>query len=315
MRVLVTGGAGFIGSNLVYALVTGGHEVGVIDDLSTGKAANLHPHAWFRTLDIVSPQLTAVVAEFAPDAVVHLAAQASVSVSIREPERDFAVNAEGTRAVARAALAAGARRMVSASSAAVYGEPDAALLPLPETAPKAPANPYGSSKLAAEGFLAEELLGTSCDFASFRFANVYGPRQDAAGEGGVVALFCAAMHAEQPPVVFGTGEQTRDFIYVGDIVGAIIAALSSEEPLGTAAGDAAAYNISTGFETSVNQLLMSLREASEYYGAAETRAPRAGDVDRSSLDPGKAARVFGWHAHQVLDNGLAMTWRWFAAGS
>ena len=313
MRVLVTGGAGFIGSNLVYALVTGGHAVGIIDDLSTGKAENLHPHAWFRTLDILDPEMPAAVAEFAPDAVVHLAAQASVPVSVREPERDFAINAEGTRAVARATLSAGARRLVSASSAAVYGEPDEALLPLPETAPKAPANPYGSSKLAAEGLLAEELLGTSCDFASFRFANVYGPRQDAAGEGGVVALFCAAIAEGTAPIVFGTGAQTRDFIYVGDIVGAIVAALASEEPLGTAAGDAAAYNISTGSETSVNDLLASLRQTAGYAGPADQRPARKGDVDRSSLDPTKASRVFGWRAHQILDNGLAMTWRWFSS--
>ena len=315
MRVLVTGGAGFIGSNLVHALISGGHAVGVIDDLSTGKAENLHPHAGFRTLDILDPSVPAAVAEFAPEFVVHLAAQASVSVSVREPERDFAINAEGTRAIARAALAAGATRMVSASSAAVYGEPDAAMLPLPETAPKAPANPYGASKLAAEGFLADELLGTSCDFASFRFANVYGPRQDAAGEGGVVALFCAAMHAGEPPVVFGTGAQTRDFIYVGDIVGAIVGALFSEAPLGTGSGDAAAFNISTGAETSVNELLMSLRQTAGYFGPADERPARDGDVERSTLDPSKASRIFGWRAHQILDNGLAMTWRWFASNS
>ena len=315
MRVLVTGGAGFFGSNLVHALLTGGHDVGVIDDLSTGKSANLHPHAWFRTLDILEPGMPAAVAEFAPDAVVHLAAQASVSVSLWDPERDYAVNALGTRAVARAARAAGATRMISASSAAVYGEPDESLLPLSETAPKAPANPYGLSKLAAEGLLAEELLGTGVDFASFRFANVYGPRQDAAGEGGVVALFCAAMRLGEPPMVYGTGSQTRDFIYVGDIVGAIVAALHADGPLAPEAGDPAAYNISTGAETSVNDLLRALRETSEYWGAVESQPARAGDVDRSSLSPAKAERVFGWVANQTLENGLAMTWRWFASNS
>jgi UDP-glucose 4-epimerase len=315
MRVLVTGGAGFIGSNLVHALLSGGHAVGVIDDLSTGKSENLHPHAWFRTLDILDASLPAAVAEFAPEAVVHLAAQASVGVSMRDPERDWAVNAEGTRAVARAARAAGATCMISASSAAVYGEPDEALLPLTEAAPKAPANPYGKSKLGAEGLLAEELLGTGVDFASFRFANVYGPRQDAAGEGGVVALFCAAMSAGEPPTVFGTGDQTRDFIYVGDIVGAIVAALHSENTLASEAGDAAAYNISTGAETSVNDLLRSLRETSEYWGPIDAQPARNGDVDRSSLSPAKAEEVFGWRAAQNLDNGLAITWRWFAGHS
>ena len=313
MRVLVTGGAGFIGSNLVFALLSGGHAVGIIDDLSTGKAENLHPHAWFRTLDILDPTMPDVVAEFAPDAVVHLAAQASVSESLRDPERDLAVNAEGTRAVARAARQAGVLRVISASSAAVYGEPDESLLPLPEDAPKAPANPYGSSKLAAEGMLAKELAGSGTDYAAFRFANVYGPRQDAAGEGGVVALFCASISEGRAPIVFGSGGQTRDFIYVGDIVGAIIAALLSEGPLAQGGGDAAAYNISTGTETSVNQLLMALRQTSGFLGAADERPARAGDVERSSLSPAKAERVFGWMARQELDHGLAMTLRWFAS--
>jgi UDP-glucose 4-epimerase len=257
----------------------------------------------------------ALIAEFAPDVVVHLAAQASVSASVRDPQRDYSVNAEGTRAIAAAALAAGATRVISASSAAVYGEPDPALLPLPETAPKAPANPYGVSKLAAEGLLSGTLLGTGCDFASFRFANVYGPRQDAAGEGGVVAMFCAAMAGEVPAAVYGTGTQTRDFVYVGDIVGAIIAAIDSDEPLGLGAGDDGAYNISTGTEVSVNELLMTLRQTAGSFGPSEERPAREGDVLRSSLDPSKAGRVFGWHAHQLLDNGLAMTWRWFAANS
>jgi len=311
MRVLVTGGAGFIGSNLIHALVNGGHQVGVIDDLSTGHADNLHPHAWFRSLDILDAEMPAVVAEFAPDAVVHLAAQASVTESQRDPERDWAVNAEGTAAVARAAAAAGARRMISASSAAVYGEPDAANLPLVESAPKSPVNPYGKSKLAAESMLAEALEGTGVDHASFRFANVYGPRQDAAGEGGVVALFCAAMAANVAPTVFGDGTQTRDFIYVGDIVGAILSALLSERAL--ASDDGAAYNISTGAETSVNELLMGLRQTSLYLGPTDFQPGREGDVARSSLSPAHAAGVFGWCAHQTLETGLAITWQWFAS--
>ena len=313
MRVLVTGGAGFIGSNLVHALISGGHSVGVIDDLSTGHHENLHPHAWFRTLDILSPEMPGAVAEFAPDAVVHLAAQASVTESQRDPERDWAVNAEGTAAVARAARAAGARRVISASSAAVYGEPDAAMLPLVETAPKAPANPYGKSKLAAESMLADALAGSDVDHACFRFSNVYGPRQDAAGEGGVVALFCAAMHAQTPPIIFGDGTQTRDFIYVGDVVGAIISALVAEGKLAQDGADGASYNVSTGSEISVNDLLMSLRQTSRYLGGTDFRPGREGDVARSSLSPAKAVHAFGWKAHQTLDVGLQFTWQWFAS--
>lgn len=313
MRVLITGGAGFIGSNLAYALVTGGHEVGIVDDLSTGKRENLHPHAWTRVSDILDPAFPALVAEFAPDAVVHLAAQASVTESLRDPERDWAVNAEGTRIVAQAALAAGARRMISASSAAVYGEPAESDLPLAETAPKAPANPYGRSKLAAEGLLAETLLGSGTDFASFRFANVYGPRQDAEGEGGVVAIFCDRMHRNGPITIYGTGEQTRDFIYVGDIVGAIVEALHAEAPLAPEAGDAAAYNISTCTETSVNDLFSALASASGYALVPEYAPAREGDVLRSSLDPGKARAAFGWSAAQELSVGAQMTWRWYAS--
>jgi UDP-glucose 4-epimerase len=313
MRVLVTGGAGFIGSNLVYALVTGGHDVGIVDDLSAGKRENIHPYSWSRVLDILDPTFPGLVAEFAPDAVVHLAAQASVTESLRDPDRDWAVNAEGTRIVAEAARAAGAKRVISASSAAVYGEPAQADLPLTEEAPKAPENPYGRSKLASEGMLAGALAGSDTDWASFRFSNVYGPRQDGAGEGGVVAVFCQRMHDKVTPVVYGDGNQTRDFVYVGDVVAAIISALLAEEKLAQGPGDGAAYNVSTGLETSVNELLMALRLASGYLGAVDYEPAREGDVLRSSLSPSKAAKAFGWGAHQTLEQGADMTWRWYAS--
>jgi UDP-glucose 4-epimerase len=313
MRVLITGGAGFIGSNLADTLIGAGHEVGIIDDLSAGKRENLPVAAWFREIDILDPAFLAAVAEFAPDAVAHLAAQASVTESLRDPERDWAVNAEGTRIVAEAALAAGAKRMISASSAAVYGEPAEADLPLAESATKAPVNPYGRSKLAAEGLLAEALSGTGVDWASFRFANVYGPRQDGAGEGGVVAVFCQRMHEGATPVIYGDGSQTRDFIYVGDVVGAIVAAFSAGGRLATGSGDIAAYNISTGKETSVNDLLAALRRASGFVGEAQHDPAREGDVLRSSLDPRKAAAAFGWSAGQELAPGAQATWRWYAS--
>jgi UDP-glucose 4-epimerase len=264
-------------------------------------------------MNILDPEFSSNVEEFRPEAIVHLAAQASVSESLRDPERDWAVNAQGTRIIAEAALATGATRVISASSAAVYGEPAETDLPLLETAPKAPANPYGKSKLAAEGMLAEVLLGTNVDFASFRFSNVYGPRQDAEGEGGVVALFAAALAEQRPPRIYGSGDQTRDFIYVADVVGAITSALVADTRLAQDAGDASAYNVSTGLETSVNELFVAMRRASDYEGEAERAAAREGDVVRSSLDPHKAARTFGWQAHQTLELGTRMTWRWFAA--
>lgn len=310
MRVLVTGGAGFIGSNLVHALV-GSHEVGVIDDLSTGKAVNLHPSAWSRTMDILDDRFPAAVAEFSPEVVVHLAAQSSVPRSIVDPVRDWAVNVDGTRLVAEAAAAAGARRVISASSAAVYGEP--AELPLRESSPAVPANPYGSSKLAAEAALAEALAGTGTDYASFRFSNVYGPRQDAEGEGGVVATFCSELAAGRAPVIYGSGEQTRDFIYVADVVAAIIAAMDYGDLLSDAGAAGAAYNVSTGEEVSVAALANALRPIAGFTGEFGSGRARAGDVVRSVLDSGKAREVFGWEALVPLAAGLGPTYRWFAA--
>lgn len=311
MKVLVTGGAGFIGSNLVFALLARGDEVAVVDDLSTGSPANLHPAAAFRKMDILDPALPALVAGLLPDAVVHLAAQASVAASVKDPERDEQVNVGGTRAVARAAREAGARRMLSASSAAVYGAPE--VIPVPEDAPKAPDNPYGRSKLAAETALIEELDGSGTDFASLRFANVYGPRQDWRGEGGVVAIFAARMAAGETPIVNGDGTQTRDYIYVGDIVGAILAALDTEDALGCGTGDGPAYNVSTGAQTNVLELVGLLRPLTGYMGAVAHGPLPEGDIPRSALDPGKLASAIGWRAGVGLERGLPPTVRWFAA--
>lgn len=311
MRVLVTGGAGFIGGNLVRALIADGHSVGVIDDLSVGTTANVHPAARFRCLDILDPGLPEAVADFSPEAVVHLAAQSDVQRSIADPERDRAVNVGGTAAVARAAAAAGARRMLSASSAAVYGDPES--LPLTESATKRPLNPYGFSKLAAESALASELAGTGVDFASMRFANVYGPGQDWRGEGGVVAILAARLAKKEPPVIFGDGAQTRDFIYVGDVVAFIMTALASDASLAGAMPDGPAYNVSTGTRTSVARLAGLLRSVSGARVEVEYGEPRSGDILHSVLDPGKAAAAFGWQARETLETGLLATWRWLSA--
>jgi UDP-glucose 4-epimerase len=310
MRVLVTGGAGFIGSSLVHALIGGGSQVGVIDDFSTGSMANVHPAVWLRRMDILDPGLSDAVAEFAPEAVVHLAAQTDVSRSFADPERDRAVNVSGTAAVACAAAGAGARRVLSASSAAVYGVPES--LPLREDAPKRPANPYGVSKLAAESALAEALSGTGVDFASMRFSNVYGPRQDWRGEGGVVAIFAARLAAGERPVIYGDGRQTRDFIYVGDVVAFIAEALESAAPLAGPMPDGPAYNVSTGNAVSVLQVAAYLSAASGVLKQPEPRPARQGDIADSALDPAKAAAL-GWHAAQPIDSGLAFTWRWMCA--
>lgn len=313
MRVLVTGGAGFIGGNLVFALVGAGHDVCVVDDFSTGKLSNIHPAVELHHMDILDDGLDRVFTAFAPDAVVHLAAQTDVSRSIVDPDRDRAVNLEGTVAVARAAVAAGARRMLSASSAAVYGPQDA--VPTPEGAEKRPANPYGSSKLAAESALAEVLAATGTDFASMRFSNVYGPRQDWRGEGGVVAIFAAALARGERPVIYGDGMQTRDFIFVGDVVGFILEALAFQGQLAGPMPDGPAYNVSTGIENSVQQVAAYLAASSGVLKVPEKRDAREGDVRRSSLDPSKAAERLGWEARQPIEAGLAFTWRWMRATS
>ncbi len=311
MRVLVSGGAGFIGSNLVEALLDRGDEVGVIDDLSTGHAGNVPEAAWFRRLDITGEGLASAVGEYGPEAVVHLAAQTSVPVSLADPARDRQVNLGGTRAMAVAALDAGVRRVLSASSAAVYGTPTGSL-PLSEDAATVPENPYGASKLAAESALAEILAPAGVDFASLRFANVYGPRQDWRGEGGVVAIVSARMLGGEAPVVYGSGRQTRDFIYVGDVVDAIVHALGRTGALADGGGGltGAAYNISTGRETSVNDLVAGLASACGYEGDVRHEPARQGDIERSALDPARAWGAFGWEARVPLSEGLATTAEW-----
>lgn len=310
MRVVVTGGAGFIGGNLVHALLGGGWEITVIDDLSTGSMENVHPATGFRRLDVCDPGVTEAIIAAAPDVVVHLAAQVSVAASIEDPEFDRRVNVEGTRMVAEAAVAAGARRVLFASSAAVYGEPQE--LPLSETSPVAPAVPYGASKLAAEAVLAEVCRPAGVDFAALRFANVYGPRQRAEGEGGVVAEFASRMTAGITPVIFGSGTQTRDFIYVADIVNAIASAAQHEGVLAGPGPDGPAYNVSTGFATSVNMLAEGLRVALRFPGTIEHAEARDGDVEASVLSPVKALSTFGWRAAVDLRDGLEATGAWFA---
>ncbi len=309
MQVVVTGGAGFIGGSLVHALIGGGSEVTIIDDLSTGSIDNVHPAAGFRRVDVTGPGLAGAVAAGRPEVVVHLAAQVSVPVSIVDPELDRRVNVEGTRAVAEAAVAAGARRVLFASSAAVYGDP--AELPLTEESPTSPAVPYGHSKLAAEGVLAEVLRPAGVDFACLRFANVYGPRQKAEGEGGVVAQFASRMARHESPTIYGTGAQTRDFIFVADVVNACVLAAGFDGVLALPGATGPVYNISTGRATSVNTLAEGLRVAMRYPGAIDRADARPGDVEESVLSPEKAERVFGWRAVVELQTGLGGTAAWF----
>jgi UDP-glucose 4-epimerase len=306
MRTLVTGGAGFIGSNLVDALLARGDAVTVVDDLSTGRRENLGPAlaagAKLVELDVRDgAALADLTAVERPEVVFHLAAQIDVRRSLADPYFDAAVNVGGTANLLEAARGAGAPRIVFASTGgAIYGEGEGKELPLGEDAPIEPFSAYGQSKYAAEGYLAlyERLYGASG--VSLRLGNVYGPRQDPLGEAGVIAIFCGRLRAGERPTVYGDGSQTRDYIYVGDVVGAMLAAALS--------GASGAINVGTGVETDVLKLVARLGElgGTEEF-ESEFAPPRTGEVQRISLDPARAERELGWRAETGLDEGLRLT--------
>jgi len=310
VKILVTGGAGFIGSALVFQLISLGGEVLVVDDLSTGRIENLHPACTFRKMDLCDPGLSALAISFAPDVIVHLAAQSSVTRSVADPAENNRVNLDGTRAVAQAACDSGAARVVFASSAAVYGDP--AEIPLRETSAKAPQNPYGASKLEGEAILAEILRPSNIDYAFARFANVYGPRQNAQGEAGVVAAFCARITAGKPPIVNGDGTQVRDFIYVGDIVSALVILIGADLKFSSIPEvDGPAFNIGTGAGTALTELLMDMRQASGFHGPEEHGVAPENEVHTSTLCADKAAEILGWSSEVELSDGIQATWAWF----
>jgi UDP-glucose 4-epimerase len=306
MKCLVTGGAGFIGSNLVDALLARGDEVTVLDDLSTGRRQNLDAaladDAELVELDIREhDRLVAVTAERRPQAIFHLAAQIDVRKSLADPAFDAEVNVGGTANVLDAARDAEVARVVFVSTGgAIYGEGEGQALPVDESAPIAPLAAYGQSKFAAEGYLAlyERLYGLSG--ISLRLGNVYGPRQDPLGEAGVIAIFCGALRAGGRPTIFGDGTQTRDYIYVGDVVAAALAAAGSRAN--------GAMNIGTGREVSVLELVEALGRLD---GAAsfepEFAPPRTGEVQRIALDAGLAESELDWRPRIDLDEGLKLT--------
>jgi UDP-glucose 4-epimerase len=306
MRSLVTGGAGFIGSNLVDALLARGDEVTVVDDLSTGRRGNLDgalaAGAELVELDIRDgAALGSLAAGKRPQAVFHLAAQIDVRKSLEDPAFDAAVNVGGTANVLDAARAAGTGRVVFVSTGgAIYGEGAGQRLPLAEDAPIAPLAAYGQSKYAAEGYLAlyERLYGLSG--VSLRLGNVYGPRQDPLGEAGVIAIFCGLLRSGGRPTVYGDGRQTRDYIYVGDVVAAALAAAGSEVT--------GPVNVGTGRETGVLELVEALGRLGGAEGFEPEFAPlRTGEVQRIALDASRAERELGWRPETGLDEGLRLT--------
>lgn len=315
-RALVTGGAGFIGSHLVDALLARGDEVRIVDDLSSGSEENLSgalaAGAELVVADVADPVAFAdAVAGFAPDVVFHLAAQADVRRSVADPGFDARVNVLGTiNALEIARGVPGCRFVFAATGGAVYGEGDDRPLPFTEDSPPEPLVPYGTSKLAGESYVAtyERLHGVPG--AILRFGNVYGPRQDPHGEAGVVAIFCGRLRDGNSPTVFGDGSQTRDYIYVGDVVAACVAAADA-----LAAGRrlSGPLNVGTGVETSVIDLLAALADASATDGGHELAPARKGELHRVSIDPSAAAAELGWRPEVGLRDGLARTYESAAA--
>jgi UDP-glucose 4-epimerase len=307
MKALVTGGAGFIGSNLVDALLDEGYAVAVVDNVSTGREQNLDDAvgrgAVLHRADIRdSAELQRLVADEAPEVVFHLAAQIDVRKSVEDPAFDARVNVEGTINVLEAARLAGVARVVNISTGgAIYGEVEPSLIPTPETAEPKPMAAYGQSKYCAERYCGwyERLYGSST--VTLRLGNVYGPRQDPLGEAGVIAIFCGKLATGERPTIFGDGTQTRDYIFVGDVVRAALAA--AKQPAAT--GE---INIGTGRETSVLDLVDVLRETGSASGFDPIFAPpRLGEVQRSCLAVSRARELLGWEAQVDLREGMRAT--------
>jgi UDP-glucose 4-epimerase len=297
VRAVVTGGAGFIGSHVADALLARGDEVHVLDNLSSGRREKVPDGAHFHEGDIRA-DAEALFADIRPETCFHLAAQADVGTSVERPDYDADVNVLGTVRVLEAARAQGTKIVFSSTGGAIYGECDD---PAPETAERRPISPYGISKLAGEEYLRgwNRLFGST--HVALRFATVYGARQEASLEGGVIAIFLERMKAGQPTQIFGDGLQTRDFIYVADVIAAVLAA---------AGHDGGVFNVGTGVETSVLDLHELCSSVSGVGREPELAAPRAGDIGRSVIDPALAGRELGWRPVHDLRTGLAETWTW-----
>jgi UDP-glucose 4-epimerase len=297
VRVVVTGGAGFIGSHVVDALVARGDEVAVVDSLVTGKRENVSPGAELHVRDLREP-LDDLFGAVRPEAVFHLAAQADVRVSVERPVEDAEVNVLGTVRLLEAARRHGSQVVFSSTGGAIYGECDA---PAIESAPCEPISPYGTAKLAGEEYLRSynRLYGTN--HVSLRYGNVYGPRQDPHGEAGVVAIFLGALARGEEATIFGDGLQTRDYVYVGDVARATLSAL------GHGGG---VFNVGTGVETSVVDLYALCARAAGSDAQARHAEARLGELRRSVLDPERAALELSFRAMVGLEDGLGATWDW-----
>ena len=310
MRVLVTGGAGFIGSHVADAYLQQGHEVVVLDSLVHGRKENLPDGVELVQLDIRDPEAASLIRERRFDVVNHHAAQMDVRVSVADPRFDASVNVDGLLNLLEACRKAGVKRFVYVSSGGVvYGEPE--VRPTPETAPKLPMSPYGVTKLAGEQYLYYYHRVHGLEYCALRYSNVYGPRQDPHGEAGVVAIFCTRLLGSEPLTVYGDGEQTRDYVYVGDVVAANLLLTGVELPQAQSLDDRG-FNIGCGAEISVRELAGTLMRSVGSEVPVHHAEARAGELRHSSLDASRL-RGLGWRPATGLDEGLRNTYEWIAA--
>ena len=299
MRILVTGGAGFIGSHITDALLGDGHDLVVIDNLITGSRENLDPRARFYEADIRDQEAIATILEREqPEAIIHQAAQLDVRRSVADPAYDADVNLVGALRLVQQGLQFGLKKVVFASSGgALYGETD--VIPTPEEHPTAPISPYGVAKLSFEHYLHYYHVVHGLAYVALRYANVYGPRQNAHGEAGVIAIFCERLLRGETPTIYGDGESTRDYVYVGDVVEANRLALAS--------ADTNAYNVGTGIENTVNQVFAQINALTDAGVQAQHGAAKLGEQRRSCLDYRRIQRQLGWEPQVTLSEGLART--------
>ncbi|MGB4863156.1 MAG: NAD-dependent epimerase/dehydratase family protein [Tepidiformaceae bacterium] len=298
MRILVTGGAGFIGSHIVEAYLAEGHEVAVVDNLATGRRANVPRGATLHEVDLHALELKTIFAEFQPEIVNHHAAQASVKVGTADPVHDLEVNGGGTARLLQLAIENGVRKVIySSSGGTVYGEPE--FLPVTEEHPIAPRSNYGTSKYVGELYIQLAARTAGVDYTIFRYGNAFGPRQDPHGEAGVIAIFTGLMLAGQPCTIDGDGEQKKDYLYVGDIARANVLALTG--------GSGLVANVGTGEGVTVNHIFRTLSEATANTIEAQYGPPRPGDVRNFWLDYSTIERELGWSPGVRFEEGVRLT--------
>lgn len=301
-KILITGGAGFIGSNLADKLIEKGYEVAIIDNLSTGSKSNLNKKAKFYKADIQDKKVANIFAKEKPDAVFHYAAQISVRDSVSDPIKDAQTNILGSLNILENCKKFGVKKVIfSSSGGSIYGETN--VYPTNEDCKEIPLSPYAITKLAVEKYLNYYFKSFGLEFVALRFANIYGPRQNSKGEAGVIAIFTDKMMAKHPVVINGEGEQTRDFVFVEDIVSASILAL--EKPV------TGIYNLGTATETNINTIFLKLKEIIKSDCKEEHGPAARGESGRSCLDYSKAKEVLGWEPKFNLDEGLKQTVNWF----